>query len=162
LKILKTGQSTLELGHVELAAFYKQRGDWRHAFAEYKALIYTVPYLDVFYEPTVKLLVSNQQYELVLELLYDALKYNESFFIYKWIGQMNLILNHTERGIFFLEKARQMVPDDTQLLFNLIRAYYKSSQFAKGDGLLVQLKRILPGSSAIGQLEEYKKSMSAL
>ncbi|OGC08435.1 hypothetical protein A2V82_15415, partial [candidate division KSB1 bacterium RBG_16_48_16] len=104
LNILKTGQSTLELGHVELAGFYEQHGDWRRAFDEYRALIYTVPCLDVFYEPTVNLLVSNQQYEQVLALLYDALKYNESFFIYKWIGQMNLSLNYTERGIFFLEK----------------------------------------------------------
>ena len=53
-----------------------------------------------------------------------------------------------------------MVPDDTQLLYNLIRAYYKSSQFAKGDDLLQQLKRILPGTAAVAQLEEYKKSVS--
>jgi lysophospholipase L1-like esterase len=162
LNIVKTGQTTLELGHIEIARLYEMKGDWRRAFDEYRALIYTVPNLDVFYEPAVSLLVSNQQYERVLELLYDALKYNESFFIYKWIGQMNLVLDHTERGIFFLEKARQMVPDDTQLLFNLIHAYYKSSQFARGDDLLAQLKRILPGSTAITQLEEYKKSVSTL
>ncbi|MDZ7262921.1 MAG: tetratricopeptide repeat protein, partial [candidate division KSB1 bacterium] len=162
LHILITGKSTLELGHIELANYYESRGEYEQAFAEYKALIYTVPHLDLFYEPAVKLLLTTKQYERALVMLTDALKYNESFFIIKWIGQIHLALNNTQQGIFFLEKARKLVPDDAQLLYNLTRAYYTIAQFEKGNTVLSQLKRILPNSPAISELEAYKKSLSQL
>jgi len=160
LNVLKTGESTLELGHLELAQYYENRGELERAFQEYKALIYTVPNLDLFYEPTLKFLLTTEQYERALQILNDALKYNESFFIYKWIGQIHLALNHTQQGISFLEKARNMVPDDAQLLYNLTRAYYNVSQFKSGDEILAQLKKILSNPAVIAELEALKKPVT--
>ncbi len=160
LNILRTGQSTLELAHIELAQYYESRGELERAFQEYQSLIYTVPNLDLFYEPMVQFLLTTEQYERALQILTDALKYNQSFFIYKWIGQIHLALNHPPEGIFFLEKARSMRLDDEQLLYNLTRAYYNTSQFKRGDEILVQLKRIWSNPSAIAELEALKKSIS--
>ena len=105
-------------------------------------------------------LLTTEQYERALEILNDALKYNESFFIYKWIGQFHLALNHTQQGISFLEKARKLTPNDAQLLYNLTRAYYNTSQFKSGDDILVQFKKNAPNASAIAELEALRKSMS--
>jgi tetratricopeptide (TPR) repeat protein len=162
LQILKTGSSTLELGHMELASYYEKRRDYERAFREYVALIYTVPNLDLFYEPALKILLSTRQYNRALALLEDALKYNESGFVYKWIGQIRLAGGDTQEGIRVLEKARLLLPGDAQLLFNLTRAYYSSSQFEKGDATLARLKSIAPNTAAIRELEAYKKSPRGL
>jgi tetratricopeptide (TPR) repeat protein len=162
LQILKTGSSTLELGHMELASYYEKRGEYERAFREYEALIYTVPNLDLFYEPALKILLTTRQYNRALALLEDALKYNESGFVYKWIGQIRLALGDTREGIRVLEKARVLLPKDAQLLFNLTRAYYNTSQFEKGDATLARLKSIAPNTAAIRELEAYKKSTRGL
>lgn len=159
LRILKSPDLTLELGHIEMTQYYLAKGDLANAFRESKALIYTVPNLDIFYEPTLDLLISNNLYDLALQLLNDALKFNESPFIYKWLGQVNLVLENDARGIAYLEKSREMSPNDPQLLFNLGRAYFKTAQPAKGNAILANLRQIAPQSPVIGMLEDYKKSL---
>jgi tetratricopeptide (TPR) repeat protein len=158
LQILKTGSSTLELGHMELASYCEKRGEYERAFREYEALIYTVPNLDLFYEPALKILLTTRQYKRALMLLEDALKYNESGFVYKWIGQIRLAVGDTQEGIRVLEKARILLPEDAQLLFNLTRAYYNSSQLEKGDATLARLRNVAPNTPAIRELEAYKRS----
>jgi tetratricopeptide (TPR) repeat protein len=108
LVVLKTGNSTLELGHIELAKVFESRGELDRAFKEYEALIYTVPALDLFYQPAVKVLLEMNRYEKALQVLYEGLKYQETDFIDQWIGQLNLALDHTSKGIFFLERAENV------------------------------------------------------
>ena len=142
------------MGHMELARYYENKKNYEQAFLENKALIYTVPKLDLFYGPALKVLLAAQQYKRALLLFEDALKYNQSGFIYKWIGQLLL---DPQKGIIILEKAKVLLPDDTQLLFNLTRAYYNTSQLEKGDAILTQLKGMSINKAAINQLESYRK-----
>ncbi len=161
LSILKTGESTLELGHLELARYDERLGEFEKAFQEYKALIYIVPNLDLFYEPAVKFLISREQYGRALQMLTEGLKYNDSFFMLKWIGQLNLVLNDTQKGIGFLEKARQLKQDDVQLLFNLARAYYNISRLKEGDVVVLDLEKIAPGSPLVAQIESFRKTLGS-
>lgn len=156
LEIVKTGKLTLEMAHNELAVYYGRRGNYRRALDEYLALIYEVPHLDLFYEPAIKLLVATGQYELGATILAEALKYNESFLIYKWLGQFNLVLNDPQAGINYLEKALKIGSPDEHLLYNLARAYYNISQMEKGDHLAAKLKTNFPGSPFIKVLEDSK------
>jgi lysophospholipase L1-like esterase len=156
-QILMTGRLTLEMGHMELARYYENKKNYEQAFLENKALIYTVPKLDLFYGPALKVLLAAQQYKRALLLFEDALKYNQSGFIYKWIGQLLLAAGDPQKGIIILEKAKVLLPDDTQLLFNLTRAYYNTSQLEKGDAILTQLKSMSINKAAINQLESYRK-----
>lgn len=160
LRIMQTGESTLELGHLEMANWYKQQGETEKALAEYQALVYTVPYLDLFYEPYLELLLNSGQHERAEQMLAEALKYNDSGFIYKWLGQIQLALNNTAEGIANLQKARLQLPNDDQLLFNLCRAYYKSFQFTQGDAVLARLQKLIPGSPAITELEDLKRELA--
>lgn len=155
--ILK-GEKTLEQGHIELADYYESQGELEQAFKEYKALIYTVPYFDLFYEPAVKVLLSANRNLEAVELLQDLLKYQESSFAYRWIGQIQLISNNTAEGILYLEKARAMEPQNVTLLYNLGRAYFKISRFEKGNGILSQLKYLKADFSMISNLEEYGRT----
>ena len=161
LNILKTGTSTLEIGHMELGEYYEKRGEHERAFREYEALIYTVPNLDLFYEPALNILLATKQYTRALLLFEDALKFNGSGFVHKWDGQIRLALGDTRGGIRVLERARTLLPDDVQLLYNLARAYYSSSQFRNGDAVLARLKRVAPDATMIAELEAFRRSIGS-
>ena len=159
LTILKSGDLTLELGHIEMAKTFESRGELDKAYKEYEALIYTVPALDLFYQPAVKVLLQMEQYGKALQILYEGLKYQETDFIDQWIGQIYLVLQQTSKGILFLERARRLSTPDEQLLYNLARAYYNTSQLIKGDEILTELRRISPGSPYIEFLLTFRKSL---
>ncbi|MBN2001405.1 hypothetical protein JW935_27925, partial [candidate division KSB1 bacterium] len=159
LYILKTANSTLEMGHIELAKKFYAAGNVEKALDEYKALIYTIPTLDIFYEPVIKVLVEKEQYERAMAILFDALKFQRSAYVYKWIGQIYLVNNFTEKGIAFLEASDKLESKDPDVLFNLTRAFYKLSQFSKGDSYLERLKKLGAGSQAIQTLQEFKLSV---
>jgi tetratricopeptide (TPR) repeat protein len=159
LEVVKTRSTTLEMGHIELGRYHESRREYEQALREYEALIYTVPNLDLFYESALNILMTTRQYRRALLLLEDALKYDESGFIYKWIGQTHLALGETQEGILALEKASVLVPKDAQVLFNLTRACYNTSQFEKGDAMLARFKSMVPNTNVIEELEALKKSM---
>ena len=156
LNILKTGRLTLEMGHMELARYYESIKDYEKAFRENEALVYTVPRLDLFYEPALNILLTTQQYKRALLLMDDGLKYNKSGFIYKWVGQLHLACGDVQEGILILEKARNLLPRDPLLLFNLTRAYFSTSQFEKGDAILQKLKETEINPAAIKELESIR------
>ncbi|NQT24696.1 hypothetical protein HQ585_05025 [candidate division KSB1 bacterium] len=159
LNILRTEGNTLEMAHIELAQYYESKGEIQQALDEYKSLIYSVPYLDLFYEPAIQLLIQHERYAEALQLLTEGLKFNKSPFIHKWIGQLTLILGETRLGILYLEKAHQEIPEDVHLLYNLARGYYQMRQFENGDRVSSQLREIVPDAPANSMLAEFKRSM---
>ncbi len=159
LQILTTGQTTLEMGHIELARKLVRKGQFDRAMDEYKALIYTVPNLDLFYEPAVSLAIHTGQYDRILKLLLDGLHFNTSFFMLKWTGQIDLVLNRTDEGISILERAYGINPNDEHVLFNLARAYYNNSRISKGDALLNHLRQTSPLSPLLAELSAYRNSL---
>jgi tetratricopeptide (TPR) repeat protein len=156
IDILATGTMTLEQGHIELAKYYKSKRELEKAFKEYKALIYTVPYFELFYEPAVIILVSMNKYDKALEVLFELLKYQETVFAYQWIGQIYLITGKTSKGVAFLEKAREKDPHNPVLLYNLGFGYFTISQFDKGNEILSQLKKNSANLTLASKLEEFK------
>jgi hypothetical protein len=121
--------------------YYAKNKNLEKAFKENRVLIYAVPYLDLFYEPMIKLLLNHNEYTKALYLLYEGIKYNKSGFMYKWLGQFSLVSGFTEQGINYLNKAREHGERDEQLLYNLGRVYYNLSQIEQGDQLLLELKK---------------------
>jgi lysophospholipase L1-like esterase len=157
-QILVAGEQTLEQGHIALARYYEGRGELQNAFHEYRALIYTVPYVDLFYEPAIKVLVEMKNYPEALDLLQDLSQYQQTAFVSQWIGQIYLLSHEISKGIVFLEKARQQGPVNSVLLYNLGRAYFTSSQFEKGNEILGQLEQSTSDNALISKLEESKRS----
>ncbi len=157
--IIANGQGTLEQGHLQLADEYKNSGELVKAFQEYKALIYTVPTLQLFYEPMVELLMSMQQYDLTLRILLEGLRYQDSAFMYKWIGQIYLVNGEAQQGIHYLENALQREPDDLQTVYNLTRAYYNTGRLSDGDKRLDELRKTIGNTAEFQQLVEFRKSL---
>ncbi|RPI07132.1 MAG: hypothetical protein EHM64_00465 [Ignavibacteriae bacterium] len=156
--ILVSGDLTLEQAHLALANYYEARREFQNAYHEYRALIYTVPYVDLFYEPALKVLVEMKNYSEALDLLQRLSQYQQTAFVNQWTGQIYLLQQEVAKGIPFLEKARQQDPMNSVLLYNLGRAYFKTSQFDKGNEILAQLKNNSSDNLLISKLEECENS----
>ena len=115
--------------------------------------------LDIFYEPFVEFLLRTKQYNLVIAILYDARKYNDSEYINKWLGQVSVVLNYLDEGIKYLETAYSKDPGDLQLVYNLTRAYYLNRQFEKGDFLIKKLSRVSEYKELTNQLRTLRKQL---
>jgi tetratricopeptide (TPR) repeat protein len=159
LMSLMTGELTLEQAHIDLADDYKKRGELEKAFAEYNALIYIVPYLDLFYEPALELLEEMKAYDRALALANDLRRFEESVFVYKWLGQMALTLNRIPEAISYLEKAASLAPNDFQILHSLGLAYGYNSQSDKMSTVLARLEQLSPNSAEIKSLRALKSSL---
>ena len=92
-----------------LANYYESRGELEKAFDEYHALIYIVPYFDLFYEPAVKVLVEMKKYNEALEVLQELLKYQQTSFVYQWIGQIYLINHELLKELYTWKKQGKMI-----------------------------------------------------
>ncbi|MBN1479264.1 hypothetical protein JXA70_03220 [candidate division KSB1 bacterium] len=155
--VIALGEGTLEQGHLKLAAEYEKNREYVKAFHEYKALIYTVPTLDLFYEPMIQLLINMREYHLALRVLFEALRYQDTAFVYKWIGQIYLVLDETERGIRFLQQALKREPNDDQVVYNITRAYYAIGRFQEGDALLKKLQPRIGATREFQELIEFRQ-----
>jgi tetratricopeptide (TPR) repeat protein len=153
--ILRPNYSLLQ-AHLDLAKLYEREGAFDKAFAEYKSVIYTVPGVDFSYQEAVAFLFRIKDHERARTLLEDALKYNPSAYVWKWLGTANLMLGRIREGIIALRRAYEMDPTDTQIMTNLTRAYYLILEFESGDALLAAYQRFAPGDRNIGNLQRYR------
>ncbi|MFZ1292400.1 MAG: tetratricopeptide repeat protein [Melioribacteraceae bacterium] len=158
-QILTDRNITLEEGHIKLAQYYENSGKFNEAFREYKSLIYTVPYIDLFYEPAVNILIQSNRYNEALEILEQLLKYDDGVFANKWIGQIHLALSNVNKAISYLEKAISLNPYDEILNFNLSRAYYNIQNIEKGDEYFNKLSNNFPNSPLIKDLLEFRNEL---
>lgn len=156
---IEEGRTTLEQGHIYLAQYFEQRGRYAEAFAEHKALIYTIPFLDLFYEPALKMLLKQKAYSQALDILEYGIHYNQSPFMMKWLGQIYLVLGQTRRGITYLQNVLAQKSTDLMVIYNLARAYYNLEQFEKGDALRARLSQLAPNSPSVAELVHYKNDI---
>lgn len=152
VNILQNGKQTLEQGHLELAAAFEQNQQYEKAFREYLALIYILPYLDLFYEPMINMLIRQKNYGRALAVLQDALKYQDSAFVYKWIGQIYLVTDLPKQGLAFMEEALKRDPNDAQTVYNTCRGYYNIGNLQQGDRWFEKFKLMVPDAPEINDL----------
>lgn len=173
LKILTTGEITLEQGHIALAEYYKERGELEKAFAEYNALIHIVPYWELFYEPALELLVEMKAYDRAYALANDLRRFEESAFVHKWLGQMSVALNRIPEGISsnenqksvsnYLLRAQQLLRarrlDDARVLLGKSLQIHETALAHEllGEILLVQKK----SEDALKHLQTARKMKSS-
>lgn len=158
--ILQRGGKTLEQGHLQLAEYFEKSGQYDRAFREYLALTYTVPYLDLFYQPMIALLMNQKQYNRALAVLFDALKYQDSAFVYKWIGQIYLVTDQTQRGLSFMEEALERDPNDPQTVYNTCRGYYNLGSLKQGDRWFFKFQALVPNAPEISDLQRLRESVA--
>ena len=154
IKILVSDAMGIEMGHLKLAEYYESKGKYRQAFNEYKALIYTIPYEELFIKKATEILVKLKDYDSALDILLTSKKFRDTGFVNKWIGRIYLADHRSCEAVFYLEKALQAIPDDVQILDDLYQAYLISFQFDK----INEMFRKFPGEKiSAAQIKEMKQ-----
>ncbi len=133
-----------EKAHVQLARKYAAKGDWRRAVREYHALATTFTNNESPLKAMGKLLVENRDFQAALPVLLKTLKLVEDGYSYKWAGTILLNQHELARALPLLERGKQFLARDTQLLYNLSGAYYMSGEKAKAVAVLNDILRINP------------------
>jgi tetratricopeptide (TPR) repeat protein len=157
-RAVQGGDYSLESAHMELGRYYEKQGDFDKAFAEYNALVTSIPSEIEFYQKAATVLLKQKSYENASQMLRTSLKYKESDFANKWIGQIALMKNDYKEAISFLQKGD---PGDAQVVFNLSRAFYSDNQWDKGEEYYLRLRDLAPRSQYVAHLTAFRASLQA-
>jgi lysophospholipase L1-like esterase len=159
LRILKEKDYDIELGHLDMAEYFIKNNKYFEALNEYKSLIATIPQELVFYMRAATLSLEVQDYKMAYHILMQSLKFEESFFALKWIGQIFLKANKLDDAIKYMSKAVKLKSNDNQLLFNLCRAYYASGQIRQGEEIYNYLVNNGSNSAYIKNLQNIRRNV---
>jgi tetratricopeptide (TPR) repeat protein len=152
-KIFQNKNYNLQSVHMELGKEYERQGNFSKAFAEYNALITSIPYEIDFYEKAAKVLIKKKEYNKASQLLKRSLKYKETPFANKWVGQIALMNNNYKEAISYLSKADLL---DSQVVFNLSRSFYLDDQWDKGEEYFNRLQNLSPKSKYMVYLNKLR------
>jgi tetratricopeptide (TPR) repeat protein len=152
-KIFQNKNYNLQSVHMELGKEYERQGNFSKAFAEYNALITSIPYEIDFYKRAAKVLIKKEEYDKASQLLQRSLKYKETQFANKWVGQIALMNNNYREAISYLSKADLL---DSQVVFNLSRAFYLDDQWDIGEEYFNRLQNLSPKSKYMVYLNKLR------
>jgi tetratricopeptide (TPR) repeat protein len=150
-----------EEGHVKIADWYFNKGDFFSFRSEMMAIIYERPFNEQFYEYTINKLIGSQQFTLVLPVILKYNSFRPSYFTYKWLGQIYLNNKNYKKALFYLEPASKLPDADSKLFYNLGGAYYFNNSIDKAISALEKSLSLNPqnklASSFYSQLKTVRK-----
>ncbi len=145
LKVWKEDTYTLERGHVDLAQFYIKQKNYSAAFEEFNALTQLTPYNSSPYSKAAEMLIKMQRFDEAIGFLKVSLKYENSFYANKWLGQILLGQGKHAQGLNLLKEAYSLNGSDAMLLYNLSGAYFLNRQYSVALKTIENLQKISPG-----------------
>jgi len=149
LRILSTKNYNLITGHYELGEYYERKAELDKAYAEYMAQVVSIPHEMEFYRSAATVLIKQKRYDEASALLQKSLRYKETQFANKWVGQIAYMRSDFKKAVAFMRKADM---NDPQVLFNLSRTYYTDNQWEMGEEYFQRLKNISPRSEYVAYL----------
>ena len=120
-----------EEGHVKIADWYFNKGDFPDFKKEMLAIIYERPFTEQFYEYAINKLIGIKQFGLVLPILVKYNSFRPTYFTYKWLGQIYLNNEEYKKALFYLDLASKLPDADSQLYYNLGGAYYFNNNISQ-------------------------------
>lgn len=156
LKVMKKKNYNLESGHLELGNYYEDKNNLDKALKEFFALISSIPHEIEFYEKVATILIKQKKYSDAAKILHKSNSIKTNNFAQKWIGQIALINKNYQDTIEYLLLADL---NDSQVLFNLSRAYYHSNRKVEGDKYFKKLAQQDSKSQYLPYLSQMRKKM---
>ncbi|KAA3613543.1 MAG: hypothetical protein D8M58_16810 [Calditrichaeota bacterium] len=141
-RVWKESGYTLERGHVDLAIYYSKQNNFEAAFNEYNALTQITPYNSSPYIKAAEMLIKLNRFNEAGIFLKTSLKYENSFYANKWLGQILLGQTKNTEGLKYLQVAYKKNNRDSQLLYNLGGAYYLNKEYALALEKIEELEKI--------------------
>jgi hypothetical protein len=114
------------------------------ALAEYFGLIRDQPANDSPYVFAARIYLDRNDFESARPLLESALNLEESAYVTKMLGAIEIDAGNIDRGIILLERSLELAPNDPQALFNLSGAYGLKGRYADALDLARRVERLNP------------------
>ena len=140
LKVLVDENFNEIAGHIEMGRYYENRSQYDKAFQEYKAAYYAIPFELDFYENAARVLVKARRFEEALQILLASQRYGSTPFTNKWTGLLLASAEQFGRAVPFLEKAYADLPEDSDVLRNLVASLENSGQSERAQQLAPSLR----------------------
>ena len=125
-----------EEGHVKIADWFFNKGDFNSFRSEMLAIIYERPFNEQFYEYAINQLIGAKQFTLAFPVLLKYNSFRPTYFTFKWLGQIYLNDKDYKDALMYLEPASRLPDADSQLFYNLGGAYYFNSNIDKAKSAL--------------------------
>ena len=146
LKVLTDKGIGVEMGHLTLARRYEQKGQYRKALREYRALMYTIPHEVLFYEGAVKMLLKLDRPEEAIPILQESLRIKQNNFATTWLPRLYLKQGNVRDALSRLSQAPSDMTSHPGFLNTLAHAYIASDQRQRFMNVLRRLQHTTSGS----------------
>jgi lysophospholipase L1-like esterase len=147
---------SIEAAHMALGEYYEKQERNDKAYAEYSALIASIPTEIDFYRKAAVVLLAQKEFDKAAELLSTSLTYRENAFANKWLGQIAVRNEKYQDAVSYLTKADGR---DVQVIFNLARAYYSLNQWMSAEESYQKLRYLAPKSEYFAYLTQLRNSI---
>jgi tetratricopeptide (TPR) repeat protein len=156
LEVLVNKEIGVEVGHLNLANYYRDRKEYRKAYNEYRALMYTITQEVMFYEGAAQMLFELDREQEALPILEESLRFRKNDFAIKHLARLYLKQGNVNKAMSYLAKADRSLTEDTEFLNTLAHAYIASGQ-------LDQFRKVLEHiySRKTGSLQPFTYYLSA-
>jgi tetratricopeptide (TPR) repeat protein len=128
LEVLVNKEIGVEVGHLNLANYYRDRKEYRKAYNEYRALMYTITQEVMFYEGAAQMLFELDREQEALPILEESLRFRKNDFAIKHLARLYLKQGNVNKAMSYLAKADRSLTEDTEFLNTLAHAYIASGQ----------------------------------
>ena len=135
LKILIDKNYNEIAGHIDMGRYFEDWGQFDQAFKEYKAATYAIPFELEFYENATRVLLKAERLEDALDVLLVSHPFGNTPFTDKWTGLLLALQEQYERAVPFLERAYAALPEDPDVLRNLVASLENSGETERGRQL---------------------------
>ncbi|MBN1695612.1 hypothetical protein JW879_09510 [candidate division WOR-3 bacterium] len=129
LYVLVNKEIGVEIGHLNLANYYRDKREYRKAYNEYRALTYTIPQEIMFYEGAAEMLFKLNKEQEAIPILQESLRFRKNDFAIKHLARLYLQEGNVDKALFYLAKADPRLTEDQEFLNTLAHAYIASGQF---------------------------------
>jgi len=136
LKVLINKAIGVEVGHLDLANYYRDHKEYRKAYQEYRALIYTIPHEVMFYEGAAEMLFKLDKEEKAISILEESLRIRKNDFALKNLARLYLQKGNVNKTLSYCSKAEPSLTKDPEFLNTLAHAYIASGVFDRFNKVL--------------------------
>jgi tetratricopeptide (TPR) repeat protein len=159
LKVLVNKEIGLEVGHLNLANYYKDHKEYEKAYQEYRALMYTIPHEIMFYEGAAQMLLKLNKEKEAISILEESMRIRKNNFAVKRLARLYLRDGNISKSISYCAKAETDLLSDQDYLNTLAHTYIVSGQFENFNKVLKQIHTLKTASL---KSFEYKNSAKTL
>jgi predicted Zn-dependent protease len=145
-------------GHMDLADYYRDQKEYRKAYNECRALIYTTPYQTTFYVGAAEMLFKLNKEQKAISILEESLRFRKNDFVIKYLARLYLQQGNVNKSLSYLAKVESELSKDKEYLNILAHAYIASGQLDRFRRVLEHLNSQKAGAF---QVFPYKLSSGA-